>query len=109
MLLSHLLSQYRDWEMEARENNRPAVLPEDLRSNERWTIFLDEFEKVKTSEFASRKLFELLNAARDFQQQVLVTSNKKWDQLREIWGRVDEVYGDSIMKRLEPCELIEMF
>lgn len=107
ILLSELLSQYRAWEMDGPD--RPAVLPDDLKLGHGYTLFLDEFEKVNTTEFASRKLFELLNCARDFQHQILVTSNKDWSRLRDVWSRADGVYGDSIMKRLEGCQLIELF
>lgn len=90
-------------------NSRPMVLPEDLQSAVAQTLFLDEFEKASVTEFTSRMLFELLNAVRDFGHQVIVTSNKDWDQLREHWSRIDQVYGNSIMTRLRGCLLIEMF
>ena len=117
--LNHLLRQYRDWELMSpddrvtaqreRTNLRPLVLPDDLRSADKHTLLLDEFEKASVTEFTSRMLFELLNAVRDFGHQVIVTSNKDWDQLREHWSRIDEVYGNSIMTRLQGCTLIEMF
>lgn len=85
------------------------MISEDLKRGYSYTIFLDEFDKVNTTEFTSRKLFELLNAVRDFEHQLLITSNREWAELRSVWSRVDEMYGDSIMKRIEQCELIEMF
>lgn len=108
ILLSELLGQYRQWELDE-SASRPVILPDDLKLGYPYTVFLDEFEKAKTTEFASRKLFELLNAARDFEHQLLITSNKEWDGLRNVWSGTDPVYGDSIMKRVEQCRLIEMF
>ena len=72
-------------------------------------MFLDEFEKANVTDFTSRMLFELLNTLRDFGHQVIITSNKDWDQLRVHWSRIDEVYGNSIMMRLQHCDIIEMF
>jgi len=108
LLLSELISQYRDWEVDDKAP-MPSVLPEHLKSSAKYTLFLDEFEKVNTTEFASRKLFELMNAARDFEHQVLIASNKEWSRVRDIWSKTDPVYGDSIMKRVEQCRLVEMF
>lgn len=85
------------------------ILPEDLLSSVKRTIVLEEFEKASVTEFTSRMLFELLNAIRDYGHQVIITSNKDWDQLREYWSRIDEVYGNSIMTRLAGCTLIELF
>lgn len=106
MMLTELMSEYRAFEL---EQIRPSITAGDLRSGHRYTIFLDEFDKANATEFASRKLFELLNAVRDYEHQLLVTSNKDWNQLRAIWSKADASYGDSIMKRLEQCQLIEMF
>lgn len=111
VLLSELIGQYQALAIEdgSEATNRPAVNPDDLKQGINYTIFLDEFDKVKTTEFATRKLFELLNAVRDFEHQLLVTSNREWSELREVWSKVDEVYGNSIMTRLQGCTLIEMF
>lgn len=109
VLLSELISEYRAIELEPKGTLRPAIVPDDLRQGIPYTIFLDEFDKVKTTEFASRKLFELLNAARDFKHQLLITSNKEWDKLRRIWSSADDVYGNSIMTRVSQCNLVEMF
>ena len=117
--LNQLLRQYRDWELMShdervaaqrdRTRRRPMVLPEDLHSAAKHTLFIDEFEKAGVTEFTSRMLYELVNNARDFGHQLIITSNKDWNQLREHWSRTDEVYGNSIMTRLKCCVLIEMF
>jgi DNA replication protein DnaC len=89
---------------------RPRVLPADLRvKGQEWTIFLDEFEKARPSEFASEVLFELIDAAYQFQHQLIVTTNFTVEKLITHWGRLDEVWGKSIVRRLEGCVIIEMF
>lgn len=106
-LLSELIDQYREWEFS--KEGRPTVLPAQLKSSEPYTVFLDEFDKANATEYASRKLFELLNAARDYEQQLLIATNKTWEELQQRWSKIDPVYGDSIMKRVEECRVIEMF
>jgi len=89
---------------------RPRVLPEDLKvRGARWTIFLDEFEKARPSEFAVEMLFALVDAAYQFQQQLIVTTNFRVEALIGHWGRLDGVWGKSIVRRLEVCTRIEMF
>lgn len=108
VLLEDLMGQWREWEIDE-SAKRPVVVVDDLKLGPTYTIFLDEFEKVKPSEFASRRLFEFLNAVRDFKHQLLVTSNKEWGALQRHWSTVDPIYGSSIMTRLMECRLIELF
>ena len=119
-LLSELIDSYKNFELMPQEEklramrdftkDRPLILPDDLKSDtRRCTLFLDEFEKARPSEFASECLFRLLNAARDFNHQLIITSNLDWDGMRDRWSRIDEVYGNSIMTRLQGCHLIELF
>jgi IstB-like ATP binding protein len=89
---------------------RPRVLPDDLKVRGiDWTILLDEFEKARPSEFAVEMLFALLDAAYQFQHQLILTSNFSVDKLIAHWGRLDEVWGKFIVRRLEVCTRIEMF
>lgn len=116
--LQRFLDEFRVWELlspdeqrsalRGERKGRPRVLPEDLRAG-RWTLLFDEFDKARVSEFTSRQLFELINAARDFGHQVIVTTNKPWDDLRATWCAIDEVYGDSIMTRLRMCRYVALF
>jgi DNA replication protein DnaC len=89
---------------------RPRVLPDDLKvKGARWTIFLDEFEKARPSEFAAEMLFALFDAAYQYKQQLIVTSNFNVQKLIAHWGRLDEVWGTSIVRRLDGATVIEMF
>jgi DNA replication protein DnaC len=119
-LLAELIESYRNFElldqaerlkaMRDRTKDRPLILPDDLKTGEhRFTLFLDEFEKARPTEFASEYLFRLLNAARDFKHQVIITSNLDWDGMLERWSKISDVYGNAIMTRLEGYHLGEMF
>lgn len=109
---AELMRQYREWEIKTGESrfttDRPSILPDDVK-HDRWTLVLDEFDKAKVSEFSARILFELLSAIRDHGQQLIVTTNKSWEQLGRHWSQLDEVYGKSIMTRLQMCLIVEMF
>jgi DNA replication protein DnaC len=88
----------------------PRVTAADLRrSGKRWFLFFDEFEKARPTEFASEMLFNLLDAAKSFNHQLVITSNFTAKQLRDHWGRIDDVWGNSIMTRLQDCHQVEMF
>lgn len=88
----------------------PRVTADLLRKRGKpWLVFLDEFEKARPSEFASEQLFNLLDAARSFNHQIVITSNMNANDLRAHWSRIDEIWGNSIMTRLEACHEVEMF
>jgi predicted ATPase len=88
----------------------PRVTPEELRKpGRRWFLFLDEFEKARPSEFAAEQLFNLLDAARSFGHQLVIASNFTPDQLGKHWGRIDPIWGNSIMTRLKDCHEAELF
>lgn len=106
-----LLYEFRRAEITSDSDYIPRVTAIELRHETRkpWLIFLDEFEKARPTEFASEMLFNLLDAAKSFNHQVIVTSNFTADQLRDHWSRIDRIWGNSIMTRLECCSLVEMF
>jgi len=106
-----LLYEYRRVEVGVPEGEilkSPRVTAENLRKpGKSWLLFLDEFEKARPSEFASEQLFNLLDAAKSFGHQLVITSNFNPEKLRAHWGRIDEVWGNSIMTRLWDCHHIE--
>jgi DNA replication protein DnaC len=107
-----LLDEFRRLELSIKEGDpwTPRVRAIDLRKQGKpWLIFLDEFEKARPSEFASEQLFNLLDAAKSFGHQLVITSNFDAEKLRSHWGRIDEVWGNSIMTRLWDCHRIEFF
>jgi DNA replication protein DnaC len=88
----------------------PRVTADDLRRpGKPWLLFFDEFEKARPSEFAAEQLFNLLDAAKSFQHQLVITSNFTAKQLHDHWGRASDSYGNSIMTRLMDCNVAELF
>lgn len=105
MTVQELLSQYKRMEMhEANakgEAFRATVTVDDLRQNHtRFTLFFDEFEKARATEFTSEMLYAVIDAAYAFGHQLIITSNMKVSALINRWGKIDEVYGRSMARRL---------
>lgn len=88
----------------------PRLTAEQLRKpGKPWFLLFDEFEKARPTEFASEQLFNVLDAAKSFNHQIVVTSNLNAVDLRTHWSRIDEIWGNSIMTRLSDCHQVEMF
>jgi len=66
----------------------------------RWSIFLDEFEKARVTEFTSEMLYALIDAAWANEHQLIITSNLSHRELLRRWGQINETYGESIVRRL---------
>jgi len=110
-LLADLIADFRRLEMAHGDQVVvPRITVEQLqRPGARWFLFLDEFEKARPSEFAAETLFRVLDAARAHHHQLVATSNQPWQKLREHWGRVDPVWGNSIVERLKDCFTVNLF
>lgn len=108
-----LLSDFRRVEIGVPDGETlksPRVTSDALRRlGKPWLLFLDEFEKARPTEFASEMLFNVLDAARSFNHQIVATSNLSAEELRNHWGRIDEIWGNSIMTRLQACHQIRFF
>ena len=107
--LSELLGEYRDQALDA-QADEPRVRPDDLRqSKAKYTLLLDEIEKVRPTPFAVEMFFALVDAAYHYSHQLLATSNFTVKQLVSHWGKLDPTFGKSIMRRyVETCSVIEM-
>jgi DNA replication protein DnaC len=107
---SELLRQFRDWQFDSEK--LPVVTPTDLRSNDSWFVLLDEIDKAKPSEFAAEQLFELVDAAYAYQQQIVITSNTPIEGLAAHWSRHAPTMGSAIVRRLmehEGAILVDLF
>jgi hypothetical protein len=108
-----LLSDFRRVELGVPDGETlksPRVTVEALRKTGKpWFLFFDEFEKARPTEFASEQLFRVLEAAKSFGHQLVITSNLRAIDLRAHWSRQDEIWGNSIMTRLQDCHQVEMF
>jgi DNA replication protein DnaC len=106
--LQEFVNQYRAWEQTLpweqasdRPQSRPALLPHDLKSTKKRTIFLDECDKLSNvTQYVSQLLFETFSNIRDYWHQAILCTNLDWDGLQDLWSRQGDVYGNSIMKRL---------
>ncbi len=110
-LTSELIAEFRRYEVETPDSVwRPRILANDLeRAERRWLIMLDELEKARPTEFAAERLFALINAAIEGGHQLVVTSNLAPERLQAHWGRIDEIWGNSIAARIaQTCTLVEM-
>lgn len=111
-LLWELLADFRRAEVpiDGELTQTPRVTSFMLKKARRpWFLLLQEFEKATPSEFASRMLFDLLDTARDYGHQIVITSNLKASALTAHWSRIDRVFGESIMTRLQGCIEINFF
>src|SRR5262245_3549634 len=102
--LRDLIADFRRVEIGVPEDGiaKARVTADDLRKpGKPWLLFFDEFEKARPTEFASEQLFGMLDAACSFKHQIVITSNLSAEGLQHHWGRIDEVWGNSIMTRLQ--------
>jgi DNA replication protein DnaC len=115
--LEDLLKEYRALEFPERNEDgslkyfRASVTSDDLRvKRRRFCLFLQEFDKPKPTEYASKELFNLIDAAYNYEHQIIITSNVKLDDLQTHWSRHGAAYGGGIARRIaEMCGYIEMF
>jgi DNA replication protein DnaC len=115
--LEDLLKEYRALEFPERNDDgilkyfKASVTADDLRAKgARYCVFLQEFDKPKPSEYASKELFNLIDAAYNYGHQLIITSNAKLDDLQSHWSRFGAAYGAGIARRIaEMCSYIEMF
>lgn len=112
--LTELLNEYKAF-IQASINNQELIYPRisagDLRQNHtRFSIFLDDIDKAKPTEYAMEQLFELANAIYEFGHQVVVTTNLRLEDLQKHFERADERFGGAIVRRLTSnAHICEMF
>jgi DNA replication protein DnaC len=111
--LTELLDEYKAAmrSMEREEEVKVRITAADLRQNQTpYSIFLDEIDKARPTEYAGEQLFAILDAAYSFGHQVVATTNLNVSDLIEFWDRADERYGRSIVRRLtDERNVLEMF
>lgn len=95
--LSAFVKMMQAWEIDSKE---PLVRPSDLRLWDRGLVWLDEFGKVKQSDFSVRMTFELLDVAYEEQQQIVIATNLSKQELRSYWADQGDQYAGAIYRRL---------
>lgn len=108
---TQLLDEYRSMiRLEAGEVSRVTVCGADLRDIPfPCSIFLDDLDKARPTEYAAEQLFDLIDAAYSHQHQLVVTSNLDVQELAEHFARADARYGISIVRRIADCNVVRLF
>ncbi len=112
--LAELLHEYRTF-IQCSINNQELVYPrlsaEDLRQDHtKFSIFLDDVDKAKPTEYAAEQLFELADAIYAFNHQIIVTTNLSLVKLVSHFEKADERYGGAIVRRIvDNSHIFEMF
>lgn len=112
--LAELLAEFRA-SIQASINHEMPIIPrlnaEELRQNHiRYSIFLDDIDKARPTEYAAEQLFEIVNAIYEYQHQVVVTTNLTLGECVNHFDRADERFGGAIVRRLiENAQVFELF
>lgn len=113
--LAVLLDEYRAFEKpigpEDTIPKKPSVTAGEISSNKgRWFLMLQEFDKPRATEYACERLFELIDAAFNYEHQLVITSNLDLAGLIAHWSKVAPRYGHGILSRIaERCHQINLF
>jgi DNA replication protein DnaC len=112
--LTELLGEYKA-AIQASIEERPRIIPrlvaENLRQKHtRYSIFLDDVDKARPTEYAAEQLFEIADAIYNYQHQVVVTTNLSLEALVAHFKRADDRFGGTIVRRLvHNAKVYEMF
>lgn len=112
--LSELIGEYKRFIQQSSSGQQlqyPRVGAEDLRQQHtRYSIFLDDVDKARPTEYVAEQLFELVDAIYAFGHQIVVTTNLTAAALAQHFERADERYGGAIVRRItEGATSAEMF
>jgi DNA replication protein DnaC len=112
--LSQLLDEYRAGEKPTDEGQvvpRPTVLASDLTiRNTPYCLMLQEFDKPRPTQYATERLFELIDTAFNYQHQIIITSNQSLSELAGYWSQHGFRYGNGIVSRIrERCDEVNLF
>lgn len=104
---------------QAGERYFPPLDVSDLRQSQTpYSIFLDDIDKARATEYAAEQLFEIVNAVYEYGHQLVVTTNLSIDDLLEHFKGADRKknddgfgrFGGAIVRRLfDNAHGIEMF
>lgn len=91
----------------------PPITAEDFRqSHTPRSLFLDDIDKARPTEYVAEQFFELLDAAHGFGHQIVATTNLRVPDLVSHFERADSTgrFGGSIVRRLlADAERIDLF
>lgn len=106
--LAELLNEYRQFINGA---HPPRLNAEELRqTHTRYSIFLDDIDKARPTEYAAEQFFEIVNAIYEYGHQVVTTTNLRIGELVDHFDRADARFGGAIVRRLvDDAKVVEMF
>jgi DNA replication protein DnaC len=88
----------------------PRLEAVDLKRGYKYSLFLDDIDKARPSEYAAEQFFAILNAVYEHGHQLVVSTNLPIVKLRDHFDRADERYGGGIVRRLlDGAQTIELF
>ena len=112
--LAELLDEFRAF-IQSSVNHETPRLPRlcaaELRQTETpYSIFLDDNDKARPTEYAAEQFFEIINAIYEYKHQLVVTTNLRVSELGDHFDRADERFGGAIVRRLtDGVKVFEMF
>lgn len=106
--LAELLGEYRSF---INGGHRPRLNAAELKQKKvQYSIFFDDIDKAKPTEYAAEQFFEIVNAIYEYGHQVVITTNLSLGGLVDHFDRADERYGGAIVRRLvDNAKIVEMF
>lgn len=112
--LSELITEYRAFiqaSMAGETPKYPRLNAEELRQDSvRYSIFFDDIDKARPTEYTAEQFFEIVDAIYNFRHQLVVTTNLSVSRLVDHFDRADERFGGSIVRRLvDGAKILEMF
>lgn len=112
--LAELLTEFRAFIQSSKNDETPklpSVCAAELRQSDTpYSIFLDDIDKARPTEYAAEQFFEIVNAIYEFQHQLVVTTNLRIRELSDHFDRADERFGGAIVRRLvDNAKVVEMF
>ncbi len=112
--LTELLNEFKAFiqtSSDGTEKKYPRISADELRQNHtKYSIFLDDVDKARPTEYTAEQLFQLADAIYAYGHQIVVTTNLSVEKLTEHFNRADERYGGAIIRRLvESGFICEMF
>jgi DNA replication protein DnaC len=112
--LAELLAEFRAFIQSSVNHDTPSLprlCAAELRQSETpYSVFLDDIDKARPTEYAAEQFFEIVNAIYEFQHQLVVTTNLRVRELADHFDRADDRFGGAIVRRLvDNARIVEMF
>lgn len=111
LTLTELLNQYKALFQGNEELTIPDLNASELKQTDlKYSIFFDDIDKARPTEYAAEQFFEIVNAIYEYKHQLVVTTNLPVAQLINHFDRADERFGGAIVRRLvDGAKVYEMF